>query len=114
MKKEFKKTILLDLDGVLNQYCGNFNEDFIPPMKPRAEEFLRTLSREYRVVVFTTRNRLLAVKWLVENELDGFVSDVSNVKSPAYLHVDDRAICHRGDFEKTLADIENFSVHWQN
>ena len=33
MKNFTKKTILIDLDGILNTYTGGFNEDFIPPLK---------------------------------------------------------------------------------
>ena len=36
-----KKTILIDLDGVLNDYVGNYDKDFIPPIKFGAKEFLR-------------------------------------------------------------------------
>ena len=35
-----KKTILIDLDGVLNDYVGNYDKDFIPPIKAGAKEFL--------------------------------------------------------------------------
>ncbi len=35
-----KKTILIDLDGVLNEYVGNFDKEFIPPIKQGAKEFL--------------------------------------------------------------------------
>ena len=34
------KTILLDLDGVLNTYNGKYEENIIPPLKTGAEEFL--------------------------------------------------------------------------
>ena len=30
---KIKKTILIDLDGVLNNYNGNFEEDKIPDLK---------------------------------------------------------------------------------
>lgn len=36
----FKKTILIDLDGVLNTYTGNFDENVIPPIKKGALEFI--------------------------------------------------------------------------
>ena len=39
-----KKTILIDLDGVLNTYTGNFDKDFIPPIKEGAFDFLKNLS----------------------------------------------------------------------
>ena len=108
------KLILIDLDGVLNTYNGNFDKNVISDIKFGAREFLEKLSKGYEIKIFTTRNRLLVSKWLVENELDKFVSDVTNVKEPAYLHIDDRCICFNGDFKKTLNEINSFSVYWKN
>ena len=51
------KSILIDLDGVLNDYVGNYDKDFIPPIKFGAKEFLRDLSKNYVIKIFTTRNR---------------------------------------------------------
>ena len=47
MDKKFKKTILIDLDGVLNEYEGKFDKDFIPPIKLGAKEFLEKLAIEF-------------------------------------------------------------------
>ena len=85
MMKDYKKILLMDLDGVLNTYTGNFDKDFIPEIKAGAKEFLEELSKDYEIKIFTTRNRLLTVKWLIENKLDSLVTDVTNVKEPAYL-----------------------------
>jgi len=76
----------------LNEYAGNFDKDYIPPLKDGAEEFLKKLSQNYEIKIFTTRNRLQASKWLIENELDNFVTDVTNVKEPASIYIDDRAL----------------------
>ena len=35
-----KKTILIDLDGVLNDYFGNYDKEFISQIKAGAKEFL--------------------------------------------------------------------------
>ncbi len=56
MKEKFKKTILIDLDGVLNTYNGEYDENLIPPIKDGAREFLQNLSANYKVNIFTTRN----------------------------------------------------------
>lgn len=40
-----KKTILIDLDGVLNEYTGNYDVNNIPRMKFGADEFLKILSK---------------------------------------------------------------------
>jgi len=57
-----KKTILFDLDGVLNTYDGNYNNTFIPPIREGAQGLLKYLSEDYKIVIFTTRNTLIASK----------------------------------------------------
>ena len=103
----------MDLDGVLNTYTGNFDKDFIPDIKAGAKEFLEELSKDYEIKIFTTRNRFLTSKWLIENEISNFISDVTNVKEPAYLHIDDRCICFNGNFGNTINDIKNFKAYWK-
>ena len=51
-----KKTILFDLDGVLNTYDGKYNENSIPPIKDGAYKLIKELSQDYKIVIFTTRN----------------------------------------------------------
>ena len=50
-----KHTILLDLDGVLNSYNGNYDENIIPPIREGAFDFLTKLYQKYRLVLFSTR-----------------------------------------------------------
>lgn len=111
----FKKRILIDLDGVLNEYGKEkFDENYIPEIKEGAKEFLEELSKKYELYVFTTRSMLLTSKWLIKNDLDIYFKDITNTKIPAYLHIDDRAVCFNGDFDKTLKEVVNFNVHWKN
>ncbi len=70
MAGKFKKTILLDLDGVLNTYDGKYDKNYIPPIKEGAYELLKELSNGYKIVIFTTRNSLLASKWIIENGMN--------------------------------------------
>ncbi|MBO6088304.1 hypothetical protein J6P92_08185 [bacterium] len=108
MKENFKKTILIDLDGVLNIYTGNFDKDFIPPIKEGAYEFIKELSNDYTVKIFTTRNRMLASKWVIENNLQEYIDDITNVKDISYLIIDDRCINFNGDFKNLKKQIDNF------
>lgn len=71
----YKKRILIDLDGVLNEY-GKEKYD--------------------------------------ENNLDKYFKDVTNIKIPAFLHIDDRAVCFGGDYTQTLSDIKMFKTYWKN
>ena len=111
--KNFKPTIMIDLDGVLNTYTGDYKENYIPTIKEGADKFLIELSYKYTIKIFTTRNRLLVSKWLIENKLDSYVLDVTNIKDVAYLYIDDRCICFSGNFHETLDKIENFSTYWK-
>lgn len=86
------KTVLLDLDGVLNTYKGEYDEHSIPQPQKDAEKFLEILSLEYKVVIFSTRNPKLIENWLKKNNLSKYVDKVTNIKIPAFVHVDDRCI----------------------
>jgi len=110
----YKKTVLLDLDGVLNTYCGKYNENFIEPISDGAFEFVKNLSLDYKVVIFTSRNLLLASKWIIENGLEDFIENVTNVKEPAYLTIDDRCIKFNGSFQDLKSNIEDFKVWYKN
>ena len=71
--KKFRKTISIDLDGVLNQYKGNYDENNIPKIKDGAKELIIQLHKDYDLILFTTRKQNNAKKWLIENELDEFL-----------------------------------------
>ena len=108
MGEKFRKTILIDLDGVLNEYTGGFDKDYIPPIKDGAKEFLENLSEKFDIKIFTTRNKILATKWLINNSIDQFVADITNVKDLAWLYIDDRCINFDGNFENLSNNINNF------
>lgn len=109
-----KKTLLIDLDGVLNTYDGKFDENYIPPIKEGAFEFIKELSENYKVIIFTTRNSLLASKWIAENNLENYIANITNVKEPAYLIIDDRCINFNGNFNELKKQIDNFTVWYKN
>ena len=110
----FKKKILIDLDGVLNEYGKElYDENFIPEIKDGAVDFIKELSEIAELYLFTSRNLLLSSKWLLENNLDKYFKDVTNVKLPSFLYIDDRCICFEGKYEETLNKIKNFKVYWK-
>lgn len=111
----FTKRILIDLDGVLNEYGKEkFDENSIPKIKDGAYEFIEKLSKSAELYLFTTRNLMLSTKWLIKNDLDKYFKDVTNVKIPSYLYIDDRTICFKGDYQNTFKEIINFKVYWEN
>ena len=110
----YKKTLLIDLDGVLNKYSGEYDENYIPDIKNGAVEFLENLHFSgFDIKIFTTRNLLLTSKWLIKNNIDHLINDVTNVKTTAFLHIDDRCIRFDGNYNDTLEKIDNFKVYWK-
>lgn len=106
-----KKTILIDLDGVLNTYQGNFNPNLIPEIKDGAKVFIEQLSKKYDIKIFTTRNKLLTAKWLIENEIDKYIIDITNTKELSWLYIDDRCVLFKGDYEELENTIDSF-IPW--
>ena len=109
----FKKTILFDLDGVLNTYDGKYDKNYIPPIKNGAYKLIKELSEDYKIVIFTSRNSLMVSKWVIENGLDKYVENVTNVKEPAYLIIDDRCINFNGDYSELVDKIKKFEVWYK-
>jgi len=103
-----KKTLLIDLDGVLNSYTGGFNKDYIPEIKPGAKEFIEKLTEKYEIKIFTTRNKILTSKWIIENNLENYILDVTDKKDLCWLFIDDRCIKFDGNYNNLYEQIESF------
>ena len=73
MNNKFRKKILIDFDGVLNDYDGNFNKNELPKIKEGAKEFIEKLNESADLYLFTTRNLMLSAKWLQENNIDKYL-----------------------------------------
>ena len=110
----YKKTIMIDLDGVLDNY-STYDKNRIPEIKMGAVDFIKKLDKtgKYELVLFTTRSPKLATEWLIKNKIDKYFKDVTNVKYPAYIYLDDRAIQFRGDYKTTFDEIEKFNTYWK-
>lgn len=114
LKEKRKKLISIDLDGVLNTYCGVYEKDKIPPMKDGAYEFLKELSSNYEIEIFTVRDKKLCQKWLQKNNLLMFVKNITDKKNQyVSLYLDDRALTFDGSFQNASAIITSFKPHWK-
>lgn len=110
----YRQTLLIDLDGVLNNYTGNYIDNLIPPIREGAREFIISLSYEYDLKLFTTRSKNLAQKWLIENNLDKFFSEITNEKKIAWLIIDDRSITFKGNYDEILNQINQFKPWYKS
>lgn len=109
---EFKKTIAVDFDGVLNNYKGYDPKNLGTPRK-EAKKFLEVLNKEYTIIIFTSRNHTLVRHWLKEYHLDKYIKNVTNSKPPAVAYIDDRAIRFDGNYDEVLDQAMNFKTYWE-
>lgn len=108
-----KPTLLIDFDGVMHEYAGWKGLTVVDGPIPGARAALYILERKYKLVCFTTRNAEIVKRWLTQY---GFPEmKVTNIKEPAELILDDRAICFTGIWDQKLLDaIKNFQPHWKS
>lgn len=107
-----KLTLLIDFDGVMHDYKGwdGSTPTGGPILKARAA--LYQLESNFRLICFTTRPEKFVTSWLLRY---GFPSmKVTNIKEPAFLILDDRAITFTGEWtDGLLEQIKNFKPYWQ-
>ena len=115
-----KKTIVIDIDGVIHSYRSGWRGiAVIPdPVVPEIQVAINYLRMEgYEVIVVSTRCARLegmgAVRrYLRDNHI--VVDDVVAHKPPAICYIDDRAICFDGDALGLIGKIRAFKPWNQN
>lgn len=105
-----KLTVCVDFDGVLNDYHGYDENDLSIP-RVGAREFLLELQKDYKIVIHTTRDSNKVKDWL--NEYNFPCVEVTNVKQPAIVYIDDRGVLFDGDYNKALNNVKNFKTYWE-
>ena len=130
-----KKILCVDFDGVLHSYMTPWQGPGVvpdPPVKGAMEWLLdMDLTEDYQVCIYSSRSSyragILAMKNWVANwvlhvdqdiyppeNIDRMLNNLVflNKKPAAYLTIDDRAICFRGEFP-TVEEMDNFKP-WFN
>jgi hypothetical protein len=108
-----KKKIYIDFDDILSNYDDWEDVRNLAMPKKGVNNFLEKLSKNYKIYIFTTKNREIVYKWMIRHHLNDYIEDVTNKKGAAFVYIDDRAIKFDGDYSKILNELENFKPHWQ-
>lgn len=107
-----EKIVSIDFDGVLSQYDGWQGENVIGKPIDGAKEFLLNLINSgYKPVVYTTRKPEQIIIWL--NKFGFPKIEVSNIKFPSLVYIDDRCVKFDGDFSKLADDLKQYDVYWR-
>lgn len=108
-----KPTLLIDFDGVLHHYTGNFDIRLHGPIE-NARRACCILAKRFKLVCFTSRSTTdLVQNWLDRN---GFpIKEVTSHKRPAHLILDDRCVCFDGRWTDDLIQrLIDFRPWWKD
>ena len=78
MTKQFKKTVCLDFDGVLNPYTSGWKGVAIipdPPLPGTIEALLAYLDASFNVAVFSSRSKSICGRWAMKRYLGNAIAD---------------------------------------
>ena len=108
------KTACVDFDGVLATYTGWRGPEHLGDPLPGCQQFLEALKAQgYTVVILTTRDADAVGRWLETHSLAHLVKSTTNVKVPATVYVDDRAVLFTGDYDAVLKATAGFKTWWE-
>ena len=116
------RVIALDFDGVLASYNGFIAKDDVQEPNPEVVRAIKLLrEKDFKILLYSTRGdgflEAYCEKFSIAVDYINRRPDVQgdNPGKPiAFVYVDDRAICYRGESAETLvSEIENFKTHWQ-
>jgi phosphoglycolate phosphatase-like HAD superfamily hydrolase len=116
------KTIAFDFDGVIAKYSGFVSVHEIQEPNPEIIKTILTLKeRGFKILVHSTRG-----DEFLKDYCEKFSIPVDYInrhpdkqgenpdKPVAYVYVDDRSICYKGEnAEELVAEIENFKAYWE-
>ena len=109
-----KKTIVFDFDGVIHSYKSGWQGyDSIPdePVFGIKEVIDGLRNSDYEVVIVSTRSAYPAGKIAIEEwraKYNIVVDKISDIKPPALVYIDDRAITFDGNTDGLIEKISTF------
>lgn len=113
--KPFRPTLCVDFDGVVHSYDKGWQDGSIYGIVvPGFAEWAKKAAVDFDLLVYSSRcstpeGASAIAEWLHEQlgpDLAVLLT-VTNTKPPAWLTIDDRAICFRGDWAAPELDPKN-------
>lgn len=118
---DFKPTLCIDFDGVIHSYERGWQDGVIyGTVVPGFFEWAERAAQQFKLVIYSSRSKtdegVTAIGlWLHEQRKlwyaaggkslgDPFSFDLAHEKPAAWLTIDDRAICFRGDWADPALD----------
>ena len=103
------KTLAIDFDGVLHKYTSGFKglyNAYDEPMPDTKWALDKLKLQGWKLKVCTSRPKEVVIEWLEKWNFSEYFDEVSNVKFPATLYIDDRAF-HFQSWKQTIDEISS-------
>ena len=102
------QTIMIDFDGVIHRYSKGWSGGAIYdcPVEGTKEALTTLKNLGFRLVVLTARRPEswpVVEAWLQQHEIP--YNEVTNIKGPAVIYIDDRGFRFEGPWTKNLPSI---------
>ena len=116
------RTISFDFDGVLAQYTGFVGkEDIQQPIAEVVEAIKLLKQKGFKILIHSTRGNEFLKKYCEKVSIPfDYINrrpdkEGDNPGKPiAFVYVDDRAICYKGESAEDLVkEIETFKAYWE-
>jgi hypothetical protein len=108
-----EKIVSIDFDGVLAKYNGYKGENIVGDPIDGAKDFVSKLIESgYKPMIFTVRDIEVVSEWIKNNNFPNI--EITNIKRPSLVYIDDRCIKFDGDYSKLIEDLGNFDVYWRD
>jgi len=116
-----KRVYAFDFDGVISQYSGFKGVKHTEKPNNEVVKAIKILKKKgHKILIYSTRGNELLKKYCEEYNIpvDYFnrnpETEGENPGKPvAWVYVDDRAVCYRGQTaEQLVEEIETFKTHW--
>ncbi len=116
------RSYAFDFDGVIAKYDGFKGRDHFGEPNEVVVATIRQLSEMgHKIILHSTRGEESMRKYCLDNNIpvDYFnrnpeLEGENPGKPIAYVYVDDRAICYRGQTtEELVKEITEFKAHWE-
>ena len=107
-----ERIVCVDFDGVLSEYDGWKGTESLGEPITGAKEFIEKLIKAgFKPVIWTTRDKTSIEHWLKKNEFPNL--EVTNIKYPSVVYIDDRCIQFKGNFKELVNDLKKYDVYWR-
>ena len=95
-----KLNIRIELDGILKIDRRRKKYNNATTRDKKALEFIEKLSKKFNVILKTKYNKILAAKWLADNDMSTLIPCLLNKEETFTLYIDAKCLNNCKDFDE--------------